>query len=221
MKLAIDQILISDKTRVRVRIDPKTVDEYAEAMKNGAIFPAVTVFAEPNSQRYYLADGETRILAKLKNGDLTVGVDVKEGDRHAAFEYALTANTAHGMRRSSADKHHGVAMALADPHYDDWSLRQLAELCMVSHETVRNIKQESLSPDGEPGGNVRPRKAPPSQDEVDLKELREAMAQIKAFPYSGVGLVKKLGLTPDDYGGVRYCHEWFGEVIKSVPKPKK
>ncbi len=223
MRLAVDQILISDKTRVRAKIDQKVVDDFARDMKNGAVFPAVTVFCEKNSQRYYMADGEHRVLACIQNNKKTVGVEVKEGGQHEAFEYALSANTTHGMRRTSADKRHAVTLALDDPYYDEWSQRQVSELCRVSHTMVRSIFDarmvEESSTDAK--GHKRPRKPKPTQAEVDLKQLREIQAGIKEFPYSGEGLAKRLGLNPDDEKDLEYCMQWFKEALASCVRAKK
>ncbi len=221
MKLAIDQILISDKTRVRAKVDKHVVDEYAAAIQAGDIFPPVVVFAEKGSQRFFLADGEYRILACLKLDKKTVGVEVKIGTVHDALHYALSANARHGMRRTSADKHHVVELALGDPYYAEWSLREIGELCCVSKDLVRTIKEEQnqkaagVFKDSKPENNKRPCKKKPTQAEVDLKLLRGALAVIKGFPYSGEGLAKRLGLTPDDEIDLKYCVEWLNEALQA------
>ena len=122
-KLAIDQIEIIEANRISTKIDLKLVDEYAEAIEAGAIFPGVVCFCPKNSSRNILADGEHRILAAMKIGRKVIGVDIKEGGVHEALHYALSANTAHGMRRTSADKSRAVMLALKDPEYDELSLR--------------------------------------------------------------------------------------------------
>ena len=219
MRLAIDQILVSDKTRTRAHVDESVVNEYAMAMKNGAVFPAITVFAEQGSSRYFLAGGEHRLLAcqKADPKKKTVGVDVKQGGLHEALHFALSSNNDHGLRRSNADKNKAVTMALADAYYDDWSLRQVGELCQVSHNMVKEVKQaqiDKLSSDDSPGANNRPTKKAPTQLEVDLKLLRGALAVIKAFPYSGKKLSQRLGLTPDDEKDLQYVEDWIRETHK-------
>ena len=141
-KLAIDQIEATAGTQVRVKIDEKVVNEYAEAIKDGAMFPPLVVFAPKNSQRYILADGFHRLRAAIKVDRKTVGVKIKEGGVHEALHYALGANAEHGLRRSNDDKRNAVMLAFKDPNYDDWSLRQIADLCRVSHILVKNMKAE-------------------------------------------------------------------------------
>jgi len=209
-KLAIDQISATAGTQVRVKIDPAIVDEYAEAIEAGAPFPPIICFNPHNSSTYYLADGFHRLAAAVKTGRKTIGVEVKTGELHDALHFALSANTAHGLRRTSADKSHAVQMALKDPHYSDWSLRQVAELCKVSHETVRRMKEQN-------NGNgkkvtPRPRKEPPTQNEVDRKEFLGAMATIKSFPFNGDSAWHRLNLK-DDIADVEFCWDWLGELI--------
>ena len=222
LKLAIDQILISEKTRVRAKVDKSVVDEYAAAIEAGQVFPPVTVFAEKGSQRFFLADGEHRIAACLKLDKKTVGVEVKIGNVHDALHYALSANARHGMRRTSADKRHAVTLALGDPHYADWSLRQVSELCVVSKEMVRLIKLElnEAADANSVDGNKRPRKVQPTQAEVDLKLFRGAIKVFKEFPYSGEKLAQRLGLNPHDEKDVKYCLGWFEEAQGSFVKKK-
>ena len=216
MKLAVDQIEASAATQVRVKIDQKIVKEYAGWIKAGAVFPPLICFAPKNSQRYILADGFHRLAAVKQIGRKTIGVEVREGCVHEALHFALGANEDHGLRRSNADKHHAVVLALDDPYYDEWSQRQISELCRVSHTTVQRIVDaRQLAQSATDGTNKRPRKPKPTQAEVDLKELREALAVIKSFPYSGEGLAERLGLDPDDEQDINYCVAWLTEALRA------
>ncbi len=51
----IESIRIDGGTQSRVRIDPETVADYADAMQGGAEFPPVIVYYDAN--QYWLADG--------------------------------------------------------------------------------------------------------------------------------------------------------------------
>lgn len=209
-KLAIDQIEATAGTQVRVKIDQKIVDEYAEAIEAGAIFPAIIVFAPKNSQRYILSDGFQRLAACKKLGRKTIGVEVKEGGVHEALHYALSANSTHGVRRSSADKTNAVQLALKDPHYDELSLRELSEVCHVSHELVRRIKEaqnvdkEKVTP--------RARKPGPTQDQSDRKELMGALATIKSFAYNGTDAYGRLELV-SLFDEIEFAAEWLEEAM--------
>lgn len=210
-RLALDQIEATAGTQVRVKIDQKIVDEYAEAIEAGAIFPPLTVFAPKNSQRYLLADGFHRLAAVKKLDRKTVGVDIKEGGVHEALHYALSANTEHGIRRSSADKSNAVQMALKDPHYDDWSLREVADLCRVSHELVRVMKAKDNEPENS-AVTPRARKAAPTQDQSDRKELIGALATIKSFAYDGTKAYGRLELV-SLHDELAFVYDWVGEAL--------
>ncbi len=211
-KLAIDQIEATAATQVRVKIDQNIVDEYAEAIEAGDIFPPLTVFAPKNSQRYLLADGFQRLAAAVKIGRKTIGVDVKEGGVHEALHYALSANVAHGVRRSVADRRNAVMLAFKDPHYDDLSLRELSEVCRVSHELVRKMKAEQNVAVNTDKVTPRPRKPKQTQDQADRAELRVAIATINAFPYDGKEAYGRLELVSmfDELGG---AYDWISEAL--------
>lgn len=208
-KLAIDQIEATAGTQVRVKIDQSIVDEYAEAMEAGAIFPGLVVFAPKNSQRYILADGFHRLAACKKISRLTIGVEVKEGGVHEALHYALAANSAHGIRRSNADKANAVQLALKDPHYDDWKLRDIGELCHVSHELVRRVKTEQ----NEDKDKVKPRKrkAAPTQDQIDRKQVESALDALM-LPYDGADAYGRLELV-SIIATIELRRDWLNEVL--------
>ena len=210
-RLALDMIDASAATQIRVKIDERVVDEYATDIEAGAKFPPLIVFAPKNSQNYILADGFHRLAALKKLGNKSVGVDVIEGQVSDALHYALSANVAHGLRRSNADKHNAVVMALKSPRYDDMSLREVSEVCQVSHELVRLIKAEQNRSDTK-DVTPRPRKEAPSQDEIDRKELGGALATIVSAPYAGAEGYTRLELVSkiDD---VKLAYDWLGEVI--------
>ena len=68
--MAIEKIAISDLERTtlqtRVLLSADTVDDYAEAMRNRAKFPPVTVFADAEKDTLWLADGFHRVAAAGK-----------------------------------------------------------------------------------------------------------------------------------------------------------
>ena len=72
-------------------------------------------------------------------------------------------------------------------------------MLQVSHPYVMKIRdQQGGNVTTDAKGNVRPRKPKPTQAEFDSKELREAFAILRGFPYPGEGLAKRLGQEPDD-----------------------
>lgn len=62
------------------------------------------------------------------------------------MQYAVGANAAHGLRRTNADKRRAVTMLLDDPESVQWSDREIAKACAVSHEFVRQQRAAICQP---------------------------------------------------------------------------
>ena len=220
--LATDNILASAATQSRKRLDPETVTQYIEDVKNGAIFPPLVVFAEPNSERYILADGFQRLQAYVECDVTEAQCELHEGDLHAAFRYCLGANTQHGARRTNADKIHVVEMALKDPEVSQMQVQEIADLCRVDRNTIRRVREKLLDdvkPKNKPGKavdpkpeDVRPTRPMPTQEEAELEELRLAMSAIKALPYGGED-VTKLNPDKDDVADFEYASSWLAHAV--------
>lgn len=224
-RLQLGEVVIDAGTQVRVRLDPDVIDEYAQGINNGAAFPPITVFAEKGSERFYLADGFHRLAAAKQVGMDEIGAEILVGDNQAAIRHALDANAKHGLRRTQADKRHAVMMAFENPEFDELSARQVGELCNVSRELVRRIRNElneaavkKAQAKGKKGkgDDVIPTADPPTQGEIDLDELRLALKLIRGFPYSGKEAKGKLVIDPDVEKEIRIVYEWLGEALASV-----
>jgi len=97
------------QTRAALNMD--TVHEYAEEERErGAVFPPVVVFLGADG-KYRLADGFHRVAVARQEGRKKVAAEVREGGFAEALTYALTANAAHGLRRTVADKRNSVMVA--------------------------------------------------------------------------------------------------------------
>ncbi len=223
--LAVDNILASAATQVRKKLDKATIDEYTEAMKNGAIFPALVVFAEKDSERYILSDGFHRHHGYVNAEIAKCKVEVHEGSLHDALLWALGANAEHGVRRSSADKRNAVELALKDPEISKLEMVQIADICRVDDRTVRRIRDDmdlnigkrkkknkkGKGQDPDPK-DVRPTRPAPTQAEAERDELRAALSAIKAFPYGGEDAVK-LDLDKDDTADLEYVAAWCSHAV--------
>jgi len=225
VKIAIDEIEATAATQVRVRIDPGVIDEYAEDMGNGAIFPPMIVFAEQGSERYILADGFHRLAAFKKSGITKAEVQVLEGGLREALKYALKANAQNGLRRTRADKNHAVDMALKDPEIGGLTLRDIAELCRVVPETVRLRKQRMNEPkadgvsimDKKPADKtVRPTKPEPNQADVDLSQLMGICKDINSFPYTGYEAVERLPLERKHEKTIEQAADWMDSIATTL-----
>ena len=144
MKIKIDELDLSLQTRAGT--DAETIDNYAEAMADGATFPEVTVFTD--GKRYWLADGFHRVMAAKQNGRTVIAADVRKGTEDDAVVFGGTANNKQGKRPTRADVQHFLQMV--------WDRREaifggtptggnLAEKCGVSRETGRKFVDEKLA----------------------------------------------------------------------------
>lgn len=222
--LDIDNIEATAATQVRVRLDRHTIDEYQEALENGAEMPALIVYHEPNSQRYILADGFHRLYAMVNLGWDRVDCEVREGRLVDALIEALSANQSHGLRRTNADKRNAVQMALKDPEISKLTQQEIADICGVTDRTVRNIQQDLLTQSEEKKAKKKAKAKDPdaddvidsgevSQETVDLHELRQAFGLVKALPYTGGDAAGKLELSKDDIADAEYVSTWLAELV--------
>lgn len=140
MNLSLEKIKIDGGTQSRAKIQEATVAEYADAMKEGAVFPPVTVFHD--GAEYFLADGFHRYFAAKKAGSPGIKCDIREGTLRDAVLFSLGANHDHGLPRTSADKRKAVLSMLQDEEWKTWSDRDVARQCRVSPYLVSAIRKE-------------------------------------------------------------------------------
>lgn len=140
--LHIDKITLLPEelqTRHNKDVHLQTVEEYAEDMLKGDVFPPVTVFWD--GTKFLLASGHHRIAAYRHASIGSVPVEIYEGDLDDAFQFALKQNRTHGLRYTNADKREAVEMALR--RYPEFSDRTIGELAGVTHPTVAKVRREA------------------------------------------------------------------------------
>jgi hypothetical protein len=135
--IRLTEIRIDGGTQTRAAIDREAVNEYAEAVHDGAKFPPVDIFYDGASN--WLADGFHRYHAHKKAGVLDILATIHQGTVDDALQFALGANRANGLRRTNKDKHNCVKIALAK--WPEWSDRRIAEVCGVAHTFVGKHRQ--------------------------------------------------------------------------------
>ena len=144
MKIKIADLDLTLQTRAGT--DADTINNYAEAMADGAQFPDVTVFTD--GETYWLADGFHRVLAAKSNGKTAISADVRKGTEDDAVVFGGTANNKQGKRPTMADVQHFLSMV--------WDRREaifggtptggnLAEKCGVSKQTGRRFVERKLA----------------------------------------------------------------------------
>lgn len=142
--VSIKNIAIDGDTQQREQINLDIVAEYAEAMRCGAKFPAVTLFFD--GAQYWLADGFHRYHATKEVPALDILADVREGTKRDARLFSAGANGTHGQRLSNSDKRKSVLVLLLDKEWSQWSNRDIAKHCHVSHEMVNKLRKDIESP---------------------------------------------------------------------------
>jgi hypothetical protein len=138
-EIALVNIGINDSIQARLQTREDVVDDYAEAMRNGAVFPPLTVYLERDT--YLLADGLHRYRAAERAGQTNFRCEVRRGGLRDAILFAAGANATHGCPRSKKDKRRAVLKLLNDDEWRRWADREIARLCNVSHQLVAKLRQ--------------------------------------------------------------------------------
>jgi uncharacterized ParB-like nuclease family protein len=125
-------------TQSRASLSDSTIDEYAEAIANGATFPPVTIFHDGDS--YWLSEGFHRFHAHERAGRESIACDIRQGTRRDAVLFGAGANAEHGLRRTNEDKRRAVMTLLGDNEWREWSDREIARRCGVSQPFVSSLR---------------------------------------------------------------------------------
>lgn len=138
-----DQIHADEDVQPRSSLKQDVIEQYAERIKAGDAFPPLDVFFD--GAIYWLADGFHRLEASEEAGLESIAYSVHQGTKVDAQWFALQANKAHGLRRSSADKAKAVKAALQHPKGLKMSDGQIATHVGVSDRMVAKYR-EQLTP---------------------------------------------------------------------------
>lgn len=186
--VAIDLIRQDEALQMRCGVKMDHVDMLLQALRDGDALTPLTVFEdrEPDPDGaprliYFVADGHHRLAAWRLHKARKVPCDIRQGGRDAAFRHALGANAAHtALPRTNKDKRRAVLAALSA--LPELSLRELADLCLVSHQFVALVKKEVSTVDTPAAPN------PPAQLDFfgvldrDLEPARDALDEVFALP---------------------------------------
>jgi Spy/CpxP family protein refolding chaperone len=137
-KLNIAVIRIDGGTQARVALNSAQVTEYAEAMREGEVFPPVVVFHDGSD--YWLADGFHRYHATKQLGFVSIDVEVKEGTVEEAQIYCFGANAKRGLSTNHEDNRSIITRMLEHPISGTWTNAEIARHVGVSKMTVGRVK---------------------------------------------------------------------------------
>ena len=139
--IAVTELELDDACQTRAALDEETLEEYREFYKSEANMPPVDV-AEVEG-RLILFDGFHRFTAAKQIGKGFIRANVVEKDSIDEARWAaLAANKTHGLKRTNADKHRAVLLALESPIGQEQSSRTIAEHVGVSPDFVSRLRKE-------------------------------------------------------------------------------
>lgn len=158
--LKISSLVRDPSIQPRTELDKDSVQQYADAMERGEVFPPITVFKIDGKN--VVAAGWHRIAAAEACNAASIRAEVHDGmTLRDAKLFAISDNAKHGVRLSNADKRRVVLTLLEDDEWATKSNREIAAQCGVSHEHVRRIKEEREPKNEEP--KPEPQSSEPEQ----------------------------------------------------------
>jgi hypothetical protein len=131
------------QTQHRDAIDPKLVAEYAALMNHGDVFPPVRVWWDGNF--YWLTDGFHRIAAGESLELPEAECEVFHGSLSDAQWDSYTANSFHGLRRTSTETQKIIWLAFRHPRALQISNVQLGKYLHLPEATVRRWRRKLSS----------------------------------------------------------------------------
>jgi urease gamma subunit len=137
MKIKLSFITIDAGTQARDKINQDVVNDYAQLLSEGTIFPPVVVFGEKN----ILADGWHRYFAHRAAGFKEIEIDSREGDVRDAIFYGFGANKQRGLQMNRYDTKSIIVRMLMDKEWSKLGDRKIAEHVGVSSTTVLRLRQ--------------------------------------------------------------------------------
>ena len=198
--LPLDAIRIDGGTQSRQEINTDWVGSIYEKMLTGTVFKPVVVFFD--GKEYWLADGFHRYHALRKNKKSSMECNIVNGTVRDAILYSYGANGTHGLPMSNEDKWHIVSEILADFEWGEWSDREIARKCCVSHvfvgkvrATVNGGKKEEERKYKTASGKVAKVKVKAQEDKpapVEDREKIQMADQIEALVEENEKLTKQL-----------------------------
>jgi hypothetical protein len=143
VELLPSEIRIDAGLQTRDKVNQEKIAEYAEAMANGDQFPPLLVYRIGTEPGYLLVKGFHRFNAHIAAFDRKpIRCKITHGSRREALKEALADNADHGLPLNREDKRKKIKIALADAEWGQWSDREIAKLCKVSHPLVAEVRRE-------------------------------------------------------------------------------
>ncbi|WP_054533999.1 ParB N-terminal domain-containing protein [Herpetosiphon geysericola] len=130
-------------TQTRASLSMFTVDNYAEAMKDGVVFPPIITYYD--GSEYWLADGFHRLAAAERAGHSAIDCEIRQGTRRDAILYSVGANSNHGLQRTREDVRRAIDLLLRDDEWREWSDSVIAAKVGCNNKTVGSRRAELVA----------------------------------------------------------------------------
>lgn len=111
--IPLDRLIVEHRFQGRVGLNPQTVEEYAQAYRDGAEMPPIEVVLVDDIG-FIVVDGFHRVEAAKQAGLIDIAFDMTYGETSCAFTACLEANVTHGERLTKADNMRRVGLLLED-----------------------------------------------------------------------------------------------------------
>jgi hypothetical protein len=142
--LAIADIVLDTELQPRAMMSEAVVNDYADKMRDGAIFPPVVVYDVDGKK--LLSDGWHRVRAHRRLGRKDIQAEVRQGTRDDALRHALEFNAIHGLNFTQADKQRAIETYLKHPEWRHLQDREIARRLGVSPTTVGTCRARLAGP---------------------------------------------------------------------------
>jgi hypothetical protein len=145
-QIKLSEIRIDGGTQIRDQLNQDKVNEYAEQMKDGAVFPPITVFNDGSS--IWLSSGFHRYFGSKKIGNITIDCIVIEGTLEDAQWFGMGDNK-HGLNMTHADYKKAAQIAFDHPVWSTYTNAKIANHIGVSAMTIGRFKKANqiVTPD--------------------------------------------------------------------------
>ncbi len=202
--IGLDNITVDhDGLQSRYSMHPDYVQEFAEAMVSGSVFPALVVFFDGNV--YWLADGFHRYEAARHALIENIRCEVHKGSRRDAIIFSAGANKAFSIPRDTEDKRKASQMLFADGEWFGKDAKQIADYVGVRVSAIhswrlRYCNDNAIKPlaiDRQKARKVAPAPGPTGAQLAERERIAWEMAKAGATHKE---IAAKLGITRQAVG---------------------
>ncbi|MCX5658902.1 MAG: ParB N-terminal domain-containing protein, partial [Planctomycetota bacterium] len=141
--MPLDQIDRDSHFQIRAGLTEVTVQEYADLMKDGCMFPPITPVRVGGG--VFVVDGFHRLAAAAQAGLTELPANIIDCSEDDAVWAAAGANATHGLAMSSAEKRVAVARVLGQKTLACKGNRLIAARCGCSEWLVRQVREEATA----------------------------------------------------------------------------